>query len=104
MTLPASPAARTDAAPENIPLPPARRRRENLAVQGLFALAIVYTLYLASAFVLPVVLAILLTFLLRPLVAGLARLWIPPALGAGIVVLGTLTVLGTAVWQLAEPA
>src|SRR4029079_4405641 len=84
--------------------PPGRRRRGSIAVQGLFALAIVYTLYVASAFLLPVVLAILLTFLLRPLVAALAKVWIPPAVGAAIVVIGTVGILGYGSWQLAEPA
>ncbi len=104
MTLPASPPARPDPAPDDLPLPPGRRRRGSIAVQGLFALSIIYTLYVASAFLLPVVLAILLTFLLRPLVTALARFWIPPALGAAVVVLGTVGVLGYTVWQLAEPA
>ena len=105
MTLPASPPAQPDRAPEEVLLlPPGRRRRGSIAVQGLFVLAVVYTLYLASAFLLPVVLAVLLTFLLRPLVAALAKVWIPPALGAGIVVLGTVGILGYGTWQLAEPA
>src|SRR5262245_4624667 len=105
MTLPASPPERLDRSPDDaVAMASGRRRRGSIAVQGLFALAIVYTLYLASAFVLPVVLAVLLTFLLRPLVAGLARLRIPPALGAAVVVIGTLGLLVSAVWSLAEPA
>ncbi|HET9299876.1 MAG TPA: AI-2E family transporter [Candidatus Polarisedimenticolaceae bacterium] len=103
MTLPASPPARPDA-PDELVVTPGRRRRGSIAVQGLFVLSIIYTLYVASAFLLPVVLAILLTFLLRPLVAALARIWIPPAIGAAIVVLGTVGTLGYTVWQLAEPA
>ena len=105
MTLSAGPAPRPDPVLEHVDvLPPGRRRRGSIAVQGLFALAIVYTLYVASAFLLPVVLAVLLTFLLRPLVAALARVWVPPALGAALVVFGTVGVLGYTVWQLAGPA
>jgi len=104
MALPASPPAPPDRAPEDVGVVAGRRRRGSIAVQGLFVLAIVYTLYVASAFLLPVVLAVLLTFLLRPLVAGLAKIWIPPALGAALVVLGTVGGLGYTVWQLAEPA
>lgn len=71
---------------------------------GLFVLSIVYTLYVASAFLLPIVLAILLTFLLRPVVGLLTRLWIPRPVGAGFVVLAVVGGIGYAGWQLAEPA
>lgn len=76
----------------------------SLALSGLFILAGFYTLYFARAFFLPIILALLLTFLLRPLVRGLKRLRIPEALGAGIVVLGLLGVLGLGVYELAGPA
>jgi predicted PurR-regulated permease PerM len=89
---------------EVVKVPAGRARRGSLAVQGLFALAIVYTLYVASAFLLPVVLAVLLHFLLRPLVKAMARVWIPPALGAAVVLLGAVGLLGYTGWQLAEPA
>ena len=75
-----------------------------LALSGLFVLAAFYTLYLARAFLLPIILALLLTFLLSPLVRGLKRLRIPEALGAGIVVLGLLGTLGWGIYELAGPA
>jgi predicted PurR-regulated permease PerM len=76
----------------------------NLALSGLLVLAAFYTLYFARAFFLPIVLALLLSFLLHPLVRGLKRLRIPEALGAGIVVLGLLGILGTGIYELAGPA
>jgi predicted PurR-regulated permease PerM len=104
MSLSALPPSRPDAEPEELAPSSPRRRPGELAVQGLFALAIVYTLYVASAFLLPVVLAVLLTFLLRPLVAGLARLRIPMGVGAAVVLFGAVGLLGYGGWQLAEPA
>lgn len=72
---------------------------------GLFLLAALYTLYVARSFLLPVVLAALLTLLLEPVVRFLKRrLRIPVPLGAGIILLALLGGLGFAVYQLAQPA
>ena len=76
----------------------------SIATTGLFILAVLYTLYLARPFLLPVVLALLLTFLLRPLVRGLARLRIPEALGAALVMLAVLGTAGYGVYRLSSPA
>jgi predicted PurR-regulated permease PerM len=76
----------------------------SLALTGLFVLAAFYTLYLGRSFFLPIVLAILLSFLLRPVVRGLKRLRVPDALGAAFVVLGLLGLLGVGVYELAGPA
>jgi predicted PurR-regulated permease PerM len=76
----------------------------SLALSGLFLLALFYTLYLAQAIVLPIVLALLLHFLLRPIVRGLQALRLPAPLGAAVVIgaLVSAVTLGGA-W-LAEPA
>jgi predicted PurR-regulated permease PerM len=67
------------------------------ALTGLALLATFYTLYLASEFLLPVVLALLLALLLSPLVLALRSLRIPDAVGAAIVVLSLVgAVAGTA--------
>lgn len=72
---------------------------------GLFLLAAMYTLYVARSFLLPVVLAGLLTLLLEPVVRFLKRrLRIPTPLGAGIILLAFLGGLGFSVYQLAQPA
>jgi predicted PurR-regulated permease PerM len=76
----------------------------HISLVGLFILAVLYTLHLAQEFILPIVLAILLDFLLSPLVRGLRKLRVPEPLGAGIVMLGLLGTLGTGVWYLSGPA
>lgn len=76
----------------------------HVALVGLFVLAVFYTLYVAQEFFLPIVLAILLDFLLSPVVRALRRGGLPEPLGAGIVVLGLLAVLVIGAYRLAGPA
>ena len=76
----------------------------SLALTGLFVLAAFYTLYFARAFFLPIVLALLLSFLLSPVVRALKKLHIPNALGAALVVFGLLGSLGLGIYELAGPA
>ena len=71
---------------------------------GLVVLAVLYTLYFARAFLLPITIAVLLNFLLSPLVRGLKRARLPHPLGAALVILGLLGALGLAGYGLAEPA
>ena len=49
----------------------------SIALTGLFILAVFYTIYFMRSVLLPLVLALLLSYLLRPIVRGLARLRIP---------------------------
>lgn len=84
------------------PTPP----RPALRASPLLILAVLaspYTLYFARAFLLPVTFAILLNFLLSPSVRWLARLRIPPALGAAGVVLVLVGAIGFAAYGLAGP-
>jgi len=74
------------------------------ALAGLLFLGVLYTLYFARALVVPIVLAVLLDFLLKPLVRALRRVGIPEAAGAAIVVLGSLGSVAAATYQLADPA
>jgi predicted PurR-regulated permease PerM len=76
----------------------------SLAINGLFVLALFYTLYFARAFFLPIVLAMLLDFLLSPLIRTLKRARIPEPLGAAVVVLTLLAATVGAVYGLAGPA
>jgi predicted PurR-regulated permease PerM len=76
----------------------------SLAITGLFVLALFYTLYFARAFFLPIVLAMLLNFLLSPLIRTLKRARIPEPLGAALVVIALLAVTGVAAYGLAGPA
>lgn len=77
---------------------------ERIALIGLFTLAVFYTLYVARDILMPICLAWLLSLLLRPVVKGLKRLRVPEALGAALVVLGLMTVLGGGAYMLSEPA
>ncbi|MGI9040209.1 MAG: AI-2E family transporter [Gemmatimonadales bacterium] len=76
----------------------------HVALVGLFILAVLYTLHFAQAFILPIVLAILLDFLLSPVVRALRRIGLPEPLGAAILVIALLAVLGYGVYRLAGPA
>ncbi len=81
-----------------------RMEVRSVAITGLFVLAVLYTLYFARAFLLPIVLAVLLDFLLSPVIRALKRLRIPEPLGAAIVILALLGGLGGAAYTLADPA
>jgi predicted PurR-regulated permease PerM len=76
----------------------------SVALTGLFILAAFYTFYFARAFILPIVLALLLNFLLSPAVRGLKRLRIPEPLGAGLVLAALLGSVGWGAYELAGPA
>ena len=76
----------------------------HVALVGLFILAVLYTLHLAQAFILPIVLAVLLDFMLSPVVRALKKRRITEPVGAGLNILGLLGALGAGGWYLAEPA
>lgn len=76
----------------------------SVATTGLFLLAVFYTLHLGQDFFLPIVLALVLSLLLRPLVRGLQRLRIPASAGALLLVISLIGGTGAAVYQLWEPA
>lgn len=76
----------------------------HVALVILATLAIFYTLHLARAFFLPIVLALLLDFLLRPVVRLLNRARIPDAVGAALVLMAVIGVLGIGIYGLAGPA
>lgn len=68
-----------------------------VALVGLFVLAVLYTLFVARVLILPVVLAIITSFILAPVVGWLQRRRVPPAVGAALL-LAALT--GGLVWGL----
>ena len=75
-----------------------------LAIKGLFVLAVFYTIFFTRSLLLPIVLAILFSFILYPAVRALKRARVPEAAGAAIVV-GTLAgLLGLGLFQFFEPA
>src|SRR5207247_10946039 len=62
-----------------------------------------YTIYFMRSILLPIVLALLLSYLLRPIVRGLARLKIPLAVGAAVILIGLLALIGSGISALATP-
>ncbi|MBA3273647.1 MAG: AI-2E family transporter [Chthoniobacterales bacterium] len=76
----------------------------SVALNGLFILALFYTLYFARAVLLPVVLALLLSYLFRPVVRSLSKIGIWPSAGSAIVLVGFIVTLGYAFSFLSTPA
>lgn len=76
----------------------------SFAMTGLLVLAILYTMYFIRAVLLPVVLAMLLSYLFRPIVRALMRLRIPPPLSAALLLLAVVAAIGYGLSALAAPA
>jgi predicted PurR-regulated permease PerM len=74
-----------------------------IALATLAFLAVAYTLYFARAFFLPVVLALLLNFLLRPAVRSLARFRLSEPVAAGVVMLLVVGALSLSAYTLSDP-
>jgi predicted PurR-regulated permease PerM len=83
--------------------PGSRLLRPSVAVTGLFVLALFFALHEGRAFFLPIVVALLLHFLLSPVVRTLARARIPEPLGAAVVLGGLLVAASLAGYYLAGP-
>src|SRR6266403_3584944 len=75
----------------------------SIALTGLFILALFYTIYFMRSILLPIVLALLLSYLLRPIVRGLAKLKIPLPVSAAFILIGVLTLVGYGISALAAP-
>ena len=76
----------------------------SIALKGLFLIASFYTLYFARALILPFILALLLNFLLRPVVRALTKINIPEFAGAALVLIALLGSAGYGVMRLSGPA
>jgi len=81
-----------------------RRPRAPVSMVVLATLAVGYTLWLAQAMVLPVLLALFLSLVGSPVLRVLGKLHLPRALGALILLLGGLAGGAALVSQLWEPA
>ena len=76
----------------------------SVALTGLFILAVFAALKVASVFFVPLTLALLLNFVFASTIRTLERIWVPPPLGA-LLVLGCLIgAVGFGAYQLAVPA
>ncbi len=71
---------------------------------ALLVLAVLYTLYFARAFLLPIVLAFLLAIILMPAVRALKRLHLPRALAAALVTFSLAASLGGLIAWIYDPA
>jgi predicted PurR-regulated permease PerM len=100
--LPEPDSAATEAADDTeMPLPSDPR---TFFLGGLFALGVFAVLYVASAIILPVILAFVLSLLLQPAVRLLGRVHLPRAVGALLTVLLVIGVLVGLVAALSVPA
>ena len=75
----------------------------SIALTGLFVLAVFYSIYFMRSILLPIVLALLLSYLLRPIVRGLAGLKIPLSVGAALLLIGFFGLIGYGISVLATP-
>ncbi len=76
------------------------RLGRSTGVTVLAVLALLYSLYFARDFLIPIVFALLLDFLFSPIVRAMSRIHIPPPLSAGIIVLTMVGVLASGVFGL----
>ncbi|MGH7230165.1 MAG: AI-2E family transporter [Nitrospiraceae bacterium] len=76
----------------------------SVALTGLFVLACLYTLSWGRGIFLPMVLAILLSFLLSPITRLLRTLYIPEPVGAALLLLTLTLIVGYGVYRFSEPA
>jgi len=83
---------------------PVRADVRSVALTGLFLLALLYTMYLARSFLLPVATAVLFAFFFYPAVRRLKRWRIPEWLSATVIVLGLVSLLGWGGYRLMGPA
>lgn len=86
------------------PTPPRPRGMPSWVGKALLAIAAIFLLQAAKAVLMPLAVAILLTFLLFVPVRMLTRIGLPPALGAAIVVAAALGLVGVVGSALAGPA
>ena len=83
---------------------PTERARAPFALKVVALVALVFLLERAREVVLPVAIAVILTFLLAPLVRALRSRGLNDALGAAVVVFGLLFMLGLLASRLVAPA
>lgn len=76
----------------------------SVALTGLFILAVFYTIYFMRSVLLPIILALLLSYLLRPIVRKLAHLKVPLPVGAAIALIGLIALVAYGMVALATPA
>lgn len=76
----------------------------SVATTIIAVLLVLYTLYFAREFIMPITFAALLSFLFSPIVRALARVHVATPLGAAIVILSLFAVIGAGAYRLSTPA
>ena len=74
------------------------------SVAGLFALAVLYSLYFAKPVLVPIALALLIAWALRPMVRLLVAIRLPQGIAAALVVAALFASIAGATYLLADPA
>src|SRR5690349_5195060 len=78
-------------------------RARSLGLTTLSILALLYTLFFARDFLLPIVIALLLDLLFSPVVRAFTRVGLAAPAGAAIVVVGLLALVSFAAYELSAP-
>ena len=86
-----------------LPVVPPEWKHMRFYLFGLFLFALVYALYFARDFFMPVVLAFLLALMLTPVVRWLGRRGVPPPLSATLLVLISVLIVAVAGYFLSGP-
>lgn len=76
----------------------------SIALTGLFLYSSLMVMYVAKAIMLPVFVALFLNLLFAPLVRGFGKIYIPPPLAAGGILLVLISTLTFGIVQLSTPA
>lgn len=76
----------------------------HMATIGLFVVACIYSFFFAEAVLLPILLAALISIVLRPVVWGLRKVGVPEGLAAAMVILVLVTGVFFGLNRLVEPA
>jgi predicted PurR-regulated permease PerM len=85
-------------------VPLSRKERNSIALNGLFVIAVLFTLYFAASLLLPIVVAVLLSILLAPAVRAARRVGVPEPLSAAILVVALAIGLAATALLLTTPA
>ncbi|MEX0939625.1 MAG: AI-2E family transporter [Pirellulales bacterium] len=83
---------------------PSTERAAHIAAIVLAVLATLYTFYFARAILFPIFLAVVIAFLLRPLIRLMQQIHIPAVVGAGVLVAGFFVIIAMGVASLIGPA
>jgi predicted PurR-regulated permease PerM len=75
-----------------------------VALNGLFLIALFYTIYFAAQVLIPITIAVLLSVLLAPAVERLEHLGLPRGFASALIVIAAVALTVVAVMQLAGPA